>query len=484
VLHPPEQLKPRDLPEKLRPNWALTGPGAILVGLSIGAGEIIIWPRIAAEYGAKMAWAALAGVFLQLWLNFEIGRWTIATGETVYCGFARVWRGFAPLFILFNILGWLAPGWARASGSAMKALLVGPSWHSTANHADFFGTDTFWTILTFALVALVLFGPKLVYRSVEITVEALVLIVTTGLVLVAINVGNAATWRDLGGGLINIGHIDPRMDVKAFFIALVFAGAGGTANLFYSFYLRDKQIGMASWLPRMLNPLRGRSQATPATGFRFPETPDNLRRFRAWFGFVCQDQTLYFFALNSLTILLFIFGALAVLHPGGTIPAPGSLIWDEASILGHIWGAAGRMIFLLVGVATLFSTQLTLVDGVARSIADIVYTSFPAARKRDVGWWYVSVAIVWIVVGIAMTWLMEKRGVSELGFLFNAAYMGGFAMAVYAPLLMVLNHRLLPKGARPGIVCTSMLAMASIVYIGFALACVYWELCRMMGTGG
>lgn len=46
----------------------MAGPGAILVGLSIGAGEIIIWPRIVAEYGASMIWAAVAGVFMYFWI--------------------------------------------------------------------------------------------------------------------------------------------------------------------------------------------------------------------------------------------------------------------------------------------------------------------------------------------------------------------------------------------------------------------------------
>ena len=61
-----------------------------------------------------MVWAAVLGVFLQLWINFEVGRWTIATGETVYTGYSRVWRGFAPLFILITMLSWIAPGWGRA----------------------------------------------------------------------------------------------------------------------------------------------------------------------------------------------------------------------------------------------------------------------------------------------------------------------------------------------------------------------------------
>ena len=141
LFEPLEGFKSEDLPERKLPFWKMAGPGAVLVGLSIGAGEIIVWPRIVAEYGASMVWAAGLGIFLQLWINMEVGRWTVATGETVYTGYSRVWRGFAPVFILLTVFSWIAPGWGRASGLALKALTVGPAgW----------GSDTAWTIITFA----------------------------------------------------------------------------------------------------------------------------------------------------------------------------------------------------------------------------------------------------------------------------------------------------------------------------------------------
>lgn len=455
-----------DLPDRTLRFWQMAGPGAVLVGLSIGAGEIIVWPRIVAEYGASMVWAAVVGVFLQLWINFEVGRWTVATGESIYTGYARAWRGFAALFILFNILGWLAPGWGRASGLALKALLVGPTG---------FGSDAFWTTITFGLVALLLFGPKVIYQSVEKTVELLVVTVTVGLILVAIAVGTGDTWVELLRGVVHIGYKNPNMTVKAFFIALVFAGAGGTANLFYTFYLRDKRIGMGARVPELLNPLRGRVEKIPSTGFRFPDSGENVSRFRAWFDYVKKDQMLFFFGLNSFTILLFIFGSLAVLHPDKILPEQGSLIWDEATILGTVWGQPGRILFLLVGVATLFSTQLALVDGVSRSISDILYVNLPAAQKRDLSWWYLLVASLWMVAGCVLTYFMEARGISELGFLFNAGYMGGFAMAVYVPLTLYINYRFLPRPARPGPVCTAAMAVAAAVYGGFAICSIVWE---------
>ena len=467
-----DSFKTIDLPEKQLPFWKIAGPGAILVGLSIGAGEIVIWPRIAAQYGGSMVWAAVLGVFLQLWINFEVGRWTITTGETVYTGYSRIWRGFAPLFILLTVVSWIAPGWARTSGLALKALLIGPNgW----------GSDTFWTVVTFAAVALILFGPKMVYKSVENTVELLVAIVTIGLILVVIAVGNLDTWKELGSGLINVGHIADGMNVKELFIAVVFAGAGGTANLFYTFYLRDKNIGMGARLPALRNPLRGRDETVPSTGFLCEETEENRQRFTAWWKYIKQDQLLFFWALNTVTMLLFIFGALAVLHPQGIVPEKGTLIYDEANILKDIWGMPGQYIFLLVGVATLFGTQLALVDGVSRSISDIVYTNFKGAKKRSLSWWYLLVAGIWIVAGCVITYVMEQLNVSELGFLFSAAYMGGFAMALYVPLTLYMNRKFLPSFAKPKAISTIMMLIASAVYIGFAISSIIWEIKRLIG---
>lgn len=467
-------LEVAEMPERRASFWKLAGPGAILVGLSIGAGEIIVWPRIAAEFGGAMVWAAVIGVFIQLWVNLEIARWTIVTGESVFTGFARVWRGFAPVFVLFTVFGWIAPGWAVASGLALKALVVGP---------DGFGSGAFWTGVTFALVALILFGPKLVYSGVEKTIGILVGIVIVGLLLVAAFVGTPERWLELGHGALNIGYLAPGMDVKSLFIATVFAGAGGTANLFYSFYLRDKHVGMGERIPGLTNALRKRDEKLPTTGFTFDDAnPENVRRFRAWFSYARLDQTLFFWFLNTVTILLFIFGALCVLHPQGLVPKAGSLIWDEAAVLASVWGGAGRVIFLIVGVATLFSTQIALVDGCARSVSDIVYVNVPAARKRGVSWWYFVVAAGWMVVGTGVTWLMDVFSVNELGFFFNAAYIGGFAMAVYVPLLLYMNFRYLPRATRPGWVHTTFMAIAALIYVGFACASIYWEIGRRLAN--
>jgi hypothetical protein len=452
----------------------MTGPGAVLVGLSIGAGEIVIWPGIAAEYGAGMIWAAALGVFIQLWINIEIGRWAIATGESCYTGFARLWRGWVFAFILLNIAGWLLPGWARASGQALRALIFRSP---TAG-----GPDWVWTGVTFLIVAGVLFGPKRIYVAVERTIVALVILITIGLIVIAFQVASVDLFREMGAGLMNVGHIDPGIEMSDFFSAFVFAGAGGTANLFYAYYLRDKQIGMGARVPMLLNPFRQRQETAVESGYAFPDDETNRRRFRDWFNYVKIDQTLYFWLLNTFTILLFIFAALGVLHATGRTLDPNALIWSEGEILVDLMGESGRYLFLLIGLATLFSTQMALTDGVARTLSDLFTTNFTFMRGASHARWYMRFAVGIMVFGTALTWILEVRNVTALGFLFNAAYIGGFAMAIFTPLCLWMNVRHLPKSARPGPINAVMTLLASAVYVGLALICLGEYVKRFWGS--
>jgi hypothetical protein len=308
-------------------------------------------------------------------------------------------------------------------------------------------------------------------------VSALVILITIGLVVIGIKVGTWDSLAEMGRGIINFGHREAGFSIKELFIAIVFAGAGGTANLFYSFYLRDKRIGMGGRVPVLVNPFRKHEQAAATGGgYIFPETEENRRRFRDWFKYVMLDQAMYFWLLNTFTILLFIYGALVVLHPRGEVPAEGTLIWDEARILETSMGHSGRYLFLLIGLATLFSTQLTLVDGVSRSMADILHNTSRLGRRVSESTWYAGWAWFMMGFGMVITFLLERGGVSGLSFVFNAAYVGGFAMAVYVPMMLFINLRYLPKSARPGPVHIVMVSLAAVVYEGFAVYCVWYEL--------
>jgi hypothetical protein len=457
------------MPPKDKTFWKLVGPGAVLVGLSIGSGELIMWPVIVSKYGAGMVWAAVLGVFTQYWVNQELGRYTLATGESVYTGFSRIWGGFAVVFILLNFASWILPGWAMASGGALKALVVG---------TEGWGEPCVWTWFTFALVALFLFGPKLVYRCIEKTEMVLVAVVTLGLIVVAIFVATRETWFQIGRGIANFPHIHKDIGAYEFFAALVFAGAGGTGNIFLNFYLRDKNMGMGAHTTTIVNPLRGEEEKVPSTGFQCSPTESNLSRWRQWFKHWCLDQAVFFWFLNTLTIMLFIVGALAVLRPKGLVPAKEKIAVEQATILQEVMGQPGWYLMLIVAFATLFSTQLCLVDGMARTISDILYVNFKWAKKRSLSWWYAVIAGGWIVAGC----VLAAFNFPPLLYLICSACLGGISMAIYCPMTMWINHKFLPKEMRPGWVSKLFLAWACLLYGVFAVF-MLWHVAAKVKEG-
>ncbi len=117
-------LRYRDLPEA--PVWTkLVGPSVILAGLALGSGEFIFWPYITYRSGFVFFWACMLGVITQYFINLEIERWTLATGESAITGFCRLSKLWAPVMLCLNILPWIWPGWATGAGKLLSWLLFG-----------------------------------------------------------------------------------------------------------------------------------------------------------------------------------------------------------------------------------------------------------------------------------------------------------------------------------------------------------------------
>ena len=81
----------RDLPDPPARLWPLIGPGIVTAGVGLGAGEFILWPYIASQVGLGLLWGAAIGIATQWFINMEIERYTLATGETALTGFTRLW---------------------------------------------------------------------------------------------------------------------------------------------------------------------------------------------------------------------------------------------------------------------------------------------------------------------------------------------------------------------------------------------------------
>ncbi len=117
-------LRYRDLPEA--PHWRkLVGPSIILAGLALGSGEFVFWPYVTYRSGFVFFWACMLGVLTQFFMNLEIERWTLATGESAITGFCRLSRHWAWVMLTMNVVPWIWPGWAMGASTLLSWTLFG-----------------------------------------------------------------------------------------------------------------------------------------------------------------------------------------------------------------------------------------------------------------------------------------------------------------------------------------------------------------------
>ena len=110
-------LSKRDLPEPL-PLRKLIGPSFIILGVGLGSGELILWPYLSSNFGLGIIWAAVLGITFQFFINMEIERYSLVTGESIFVGLARKFGKFAPIwFILTTLVPWMWPGIIASSAT-------------------------------------------------------------------------------------------------------------------------------------------------------------------------------------------------------------------------------------------------------------------------------------------------------------------------------------------------------------------------------
>src|ERR687889_2217116 len=173
----------RDLPDPPRSPWRIIGPGVIAAGVGLASGEFILFPYIASQVGLVFLWAAFVGLVTQFFLNMEIERYTLATGETALTGFSRYWRHWGLVFALLTYFANLWPGWATSSATLASYV--------------FGGTPTYIAIGMLVTIGLILTLAPVVYVALEraqmLKVAAVILLFLVGAVFAV----GADAWADL-----------------------------------------------------------------------------------------------------------------------------------------------------------------------------------------------------------------------------------------------------------------------------------------------
>lgn len=426
----------RDLPEPPKSPFKIIGASVILAGVSIGSGETVLWPWMTSKVGLILMWAALVGFLTQYFLNMEIERYTLATGETAITGFTRMWKPWGILFVLMTIITDVWPGWGTGAATLLTFALG-------------FGNPTYIACAALVAIGLALTLSPVVYQAVEKIEGVLIACIVVFLILVLIFGTNAAGWGAFGTSFSHTGQFPPFEEVggvAALLGAIAFAGAGGASNLTQSNWIRDKRMGMGAHIPQLTSPITGEEQAIASTGYTFRMTEENMRRWKKWWRAADIEQFTTFFILGWATLI--IMSVLAYVTVFGANVPEGNLAFlrKEGAILQQQVGNWFKLAFWAAVMTALFSTEIAIIDIVGRITSDNLKVSFWRGSQR-ITESRIYLVVVWLLIAFGCVILLG--GFSQpLYLLIVSSALGGVMMFIYSILLTLMNTRYLPKGIR------------------------------------
>ena len=405
----------------------------ILIGVGVASGEYILYPFIASQAGLVFLWAAVVGMLVQFFINMEIERYTLATGETAITGFQRLWKPWGALLAFGAILATMWPGWATAAATVTTFPFGG-------------GDPNVIAIGGLLAIGVALTASPVVYQTVERLQFIKVGVVLLFVVIALFAAISATAWRDTSEIVTSFGTFPSEITLAILVGALAAAGAGGANNLVQSNWIRDKGFGMGRYVPRIVSPITGEEEAAPSSDrYSFPLDEANMSRWRVWWQRANIEQLVSFALVGMMAIIVFSLIAYSTVYEHPDLPDESGFdfIALEGQVLDDTVGAWFGTLFLAVGAISLFAAALGIVDYVGRLVADVIYVGYTRGSAR----WTESrlyFAVVWCLIAFGCAILLLGFD-QPLVLVTISTVLGGVIMFVYTCLLMVTNRRYLPE---------------------------------------
>lgn len=201
--------------------WNLVGPGLVVAATGVGAADLIATTVAGSKYGYALLWAVVAGCIMKVILVEGAGRYSLATGNTIFEGWSSLGRWthwyFGPYIVIWGFV-YGAAGMAGV-GLALYSLLP-------------FGSVAFWGIFSGLLgLALVWSGRYDLFE--KVLTAMVVLMFITMLLAAALTLPNLG---EIAAGLVPVIPEGAMINVLS-----VAGGVGGTITLAaYGYWLREK----------------------------------------------------------------------------------------------------------------------------------------------------------------------------------------------------------------------------------------------------
>lgn len=442
--HDPYRLDPPRIQEPPRTfggRLKFLGPGMITSAAVVGSGELLTATTLGAQAGFVLLWLVLVSTFVKVWVQIELGRWSISTGQVSVTGYDTVpprigRRGWMTWLMLAMFLQFLTgqAGVISASAFAFSSLFpIGGEPYSVLSIGG-------WVAILVVVAIAIHITNR--YRVVEGISTVLVVAVTVFAVVILFLVqGTEFSWSiaQLGEGMrfqIAVGSIGVALSM----FGLTGVGAGEITA--YTYWCVEK--GYAAW-----------------TGPR--DDSDAWRdRARGWISVMKVDAWVSWVIYTVSTAAFYLLGA-AVLHPQGLVPKGNDVMETIASIFSTAVGEWGAVLFLVGAGLALFKTIIANVPSLGRQVGNTLAVlgafdwSDAAVRNRWMRVIMIVLPVVWGVLGVAIS---SPLALVVLAGILNAVFLIGVAIST-----LYLSHTQTDPRVKDGPVFTTFLIVSAVAIV-------------------
>ncbi|MSU20992.1 MAG: divalent metal cation transporter [Pedosphaera sp.] len=422
---------PRTLPGILR----RIGPGIILAASIIGSGELIATTTLGAQEGFTALWIIILSCLIKPVIQAELGRHTIASGETGLEGLNHVpgprfkvnWIVWAwAIMVLFTMLqiGAMFGGVAQVMNLLIPAVPV-----------------TVWVLFFLALtLALLLGGAYARIEKLAMVKVGLFTLLTLLAAVVLIRTPQYFSWKEVLEGLQF--HL-PSEGLSTAVAVFGITGVGASELFMYPYWCVEK--GYARF-----------------TGKR-DGTSDWHRRASGWIHVMHVDIFVSMIIYTVATLAFYLLGA-GILHGMGKVPAAKDMIPVLSNIYTQTLGPWSLWLFYLGAIVTLYGTIFASTAANSRAYADLcrlmgLFAPDDYARRVT----FRNGFILFLTVVPVIMFLSFESPVKMV-------VAGGLAQAMMLPVIgigtLYLRHRRLPNEIAPSTWVTVLLWVATIIIIG------------------
>lgn len=442
------------------------GPGLILAGAIVGTGELVATTHVGAQAGFALLWLVVLSCFIKVFVQIELGRHAISSGETTLrslkglpkVGGLLVWWWLIMVMVTQTQVGAMIGGVGQAIHLAVSGGAVTPS----AEPGLLSGRPELpWAALV-AVVTATLVGIGS-YRVVQYVITSLVVIftlMTVACVVLLLTTDRAFGWQEVASGFT---FELPSHALMAAFAMIGITGVGATELIAYPYWCIEKGYARN-------------------TGPR-SESSDWERRARGWMRVMHVDAWASMAVYTTSTLAFYILGAAVLFSDTGGRGLPrtvAGMLETLARMYEPVLGPHGALWFIVIGAfATLYSTLFASAAGLSRMLTDFLWVNrlILLQNEQDRLRWVRGFGIGLPFLSLALFTLIADPTLMVI--------IGGFIQAVTLPFIgaaaVFLRYRRTDRRITPGIVWDVFLWLSVAVLLIAALYGVFARLNRLFG---